>query len=110
MLPARCHLRNRTPCCSPLLASVGGALGLGALQTTRGYMDYAMQTTVALALAGDVFAYRRHRRPGPMLVGVAAAGLVFLAYYGHYHVLLIDCCVFCSHGTVKCPPVQIDAV
>ena len=31
------------PCCFPLLAAVGAALGLGAFQSLRGYMDYAIQ-------------------------------------------------------------------
>src|SRR5262245_43246570 len=46
-----------TPCCFPLLATVGAALGLGAFQSLRGYMDYAIQAMAALALVGNLIAY-----------------------------------------------------
>ena len=49
-----------------------------------------------------------------------AAGLFILAGFigaccassrSKAHVTVLrDCCVFCSYGTVKCPPVQIDGV
>ena len=77
------------PCCFPLLAAVSAALGLGALQSLRGYMDYAIQAMVLVAFLGDVLAYRQHRQRGPLLVGIAAAGIVFFAYYGYYHVALV---------------------
>jgi hypothetical protein len=164
------------PCCFPLLAAAGAALGLGALQSWRGYMDYAIQGFVALSAFGGVFAYRQHRQAWPLGIGLASAALVFFAYYGSYHVALIysglvglavaavwnviakrrasascrsvqlqstltcphcghqkqetmptdaclyfyecqschatlrpkpgDCCVFCSYGSAKCPPIQ----
>lgn len=77
------------PCCFPLLAAVGAALGLGTLQSLRGYMDYAIQVMVLLALAGNVLACRQHHQRGPLLVGIAAAAVVFFAYYGYYHVALV---------------------
>jgi len=77
------------PCCFPLLATVGGALGLGALQSVRGYMDYTIQAMVLLALAGDVIAFRQHRQRWPLVVGIAAVTVVFFAYYGYYHVALV---------------------
>jgi hypothetical protein len=159
-----------------LLATAGAALGLGAWQSWRGYMEYAIQGFVALSAFGGVFAYRQHRRVWPLGVGLASAALVFFAYYASYHVALIysglaglavaavwnviakrrasacgrplqlqstltcphcghqkqetmptdaclyfyeclschatlrpkpgDCCVFCSYGSVKCPPIQ----
>ena len=77
------------PCCFPLLAAVGAALGLGSLQSLRGYMDHAIQAMVLLALAGDFIAYRKHRQRLPLVVGITAAGVVFFAYYGYYHVALV---------------------
>lgn len=164
------------PCCFPLLAGVGGALGLGALQAWRGYMDYAIQAFVAISAAGSVIAFRQHRQAWPMALGLGGAALVFFAFHVSYHVALIytglaglagaavwnyfakrrgracfrrielqsviacphcghrkeetmptdaclyfyecpschatlrpkpgDCCVFCSYGSVKCPPIQ----
>ena len=40
------------PCCFPLLAAVGAALGLGALQAWRGYMDYVIQGFVLVSGVG----------------------------------------------------------
>lgn len=165
-----------TPCCFPLLAAAGAALGLGALQSWRGYMDYAIQVFVLISIVGSAFAFRQHRKAWPLGVGLASAGLAFFAFYVSYHVALIyaglaglavasmwnvvakrqagsccrpvelqsvitcphcghqrhetmptdacvhfyecpgcqailrpksgDCCVFCSYGSVKCPPIQ----
>lgn len=164
------------PCCFPLLAAVGAALGLGALQAWRGYMDYAIQGFTLLSAAGSLFAFRQHRQAWPLVIGLSSAALVFFAFYTSYHVTLIyiglaglavtavwnfvakrqahsccrratlqsvitcpqcghqqpeqmptnacvyfyecpkchamlrpkpgDCCVFCSYGSVKCPPIQ----
>ena len=77
------------PCCFPLLAALGAALGLGAFQSLRGYMDYTIQAMAFLALLGDVLAYRQHRQREPLATGVAAAGVIFVAYYGYYHVALV---------------------
>ena len=77
------------PCCFPLVAAVGAALGLGALQSVRSYVDYAMQAMVTLALVGNILAWRQHRQRGPMLAGSIAAATVFFAYHGYYHVALI---------------------
>src|SRR2546427_3628686 len=77
------------PCCFPLLAAAGAALGLSALQSLRGYVEYTIQTMVVLALVGDLIAYRRHRHGGPLAVGLGAAAFLFFAYYSYYHVLLL---------------------
>lgn len=172
------------PCCFPLFAVVGSAIGLGALQPYRGYMAYALQLLVALALVGNVLAYRRHRKVTPLILGIASPALIFFAYDVSYSTTLIysglagllvtgvwnfvenrrcaccrneqspktqlkstltcphcgfqkeeimptdsclffyecpnckvmlkpkqgDCCVFCSYGTVKCPPMQTGAI
>ena len=47
------------PCCFPLLAALGTALGLGALQSWRGYMDYAIQGFVVISATGSLFAFRQ---------------------------------------------------
>ena len=164
------------PCCFPSLAAAGAALGLGALQAWRGYLDYAIQGFVLISAVGSVFAFRQHRQVWPLSIGLASAALMFFAYYASYHVALIyaglaglamsavwnviakrqtssccrpatlqsvitcphcgqqqqetmptdacvhfyecqnchamlrpksgDCCVFCSYGSVKCPPIQ----
>ena len=77
------------PCCFPLLAGAGAALGLGALQSLRGYMDYTIQAMVVLALMGDFIAYRRHRQRGPLAAGIAAAAFVLIAYHVYYHVVFV---------------------
>ena len=77
------------PCCFPLLATAGAALGLGALHSLRGYVSYTIQAMVILSVFGSLAACRRHRQRGPLAVGVAAAVLVFFAYYAYYHVALI---------------------
>lgn len=164
------------PCCFPLLAALGAALGLGALQAWRGYMDYAIQGFVLISVAGSAFAFRQHRQAWPLVIGLASAAVIFFAFYVSNHVALIytglaglavasiwnvvanrqagsccrpatlqstitcphcghqsretmptdacvyfyecpgchamlrpksgDCCVFCSYGSAKCPPIQ----
>ena len=164
------------PCCFPLLAAVGTALGLGALQSWRGYVDYAIQGFVLISAVGNVFAFRHHRQAWLLCAGLASAAVIFFAFYVSYHIMLIyaglvglaavavwnsvakccvnsccrpvelqsvvtcphcghqrqetmptdacvhfyecvnchamlrpksgDCCVFCSYGSVKCPPMQ----
>jgi len=37
-----------------------------------------------LALAGMVYSYRIHRHPGPLLLSLAAAALLFWVFYGSY--------------------------
>src|SRR5262245_48927662 len=78
-----------TPCCFPLLAAVGAALGLSTFQSLRGYMDYAIQAMVILALIGDALAYRQHRRVAPLILALLFACVIFFAYYIHYHVALV---------------------
>ncbi|MDE3067032.1 MAG: MerC domain-containing protein [Verrucomicrobiota bacterium] len=164
------------PCCFPLPAMVGTALGLGALQSWLGYMDYAIQVFAGISVVGNIFAFCQHRRAWPLGVGLTSVALVFFAFYVSYQVAFIytglaglavaavwnivakrragsscrpvelqstvacpqcghqktetmptdaclyfyecenchatlrpkpgDCCVFCSYGSVKCPPMQ----
>ncbi len=167
------------PCCFPLLGAAGAALGLGALQSYRGYMGYVIQAFVLVSAAGNVFAFRGHRQVWPLGIALASTAAVFYAYYISYQTALVsagliglalaagwnlvakraskscrrpielqstvtcphcghrkqetmptdacvvvyecqschaslrpkpgDCCVFCSYGSVKCPPIQSGA-
>ncbi len=171
------------PCCFPLLAALGSALGLSVLQPFKGYMAYAMQGLVLLALAGNYLAWRSRKKWMPLAISGVGVVLVLLGYYSSLPTELIyaglgalvvaaflnmtarrsgagccaskpagvmlesvltcphcgfqkeetmptdacmffyecsqckamlkpkkgDCCVFCSYGTVKCPPMQLGA-
>ena len=168
------------PCCFPLLAAIGSVLGLSVLNPFVGYMAYVMQALVLLSLAGNYFAWRRHKKWMPLAVSGVGTVLVFLGYYSSLRAELVyvglgalvmaailnvfaarssaaccaskpasavlksvltcpqcgfqkeetmptdscqffyectnchamlkpkkgDCCVFCSYGSVKCPPKQ----
>lgn len=163
------------PCCFPLLAAIGAALGLSALQSWRGYMDYAIQVFALVSLVGGIFSFRQHRRVWPLAIASFSVATIFFAFYVSYEVALVyiglagltaaavgnliaqrntrsckrvelestitcphcghqkqetmptdacvhfyecenchamlrpkpgDCCVFCSYGSVKCPPIQ----
>lgn len=77
------------PCCFPLLATIGGALGLGSVSFLRGNAPILIQAMTALALLGQVATYRQHRKKGSLLLSVVSAGLVAIAYFLSYHVWLI---------------------
>ena len=77
------------PCCFPLLAGTGAALGLGALEPLRGYVDSGIQAMAVLALIGNLIAYRQHYHRGPLAVSVGAAAVIFVAYHSSYHVSLV---------------------
>jgi hypothetical protein len=165
------------PCCLPLLASVGGVLGLSALAPFGEALAYSLQGFILLAAFGHWTAYRRHRNRWLLAVGLASAASLIYAYnfaptaapliysgllgltgsavwsaaenrrcaagqpslqlrslltcphcgfqreetmptdacvYFHecpgcgqvFKPKPGDCCVFCSYGTVKCPPQQ----
>src|SRR2546428_1240431 len=77
------------PCCFPLFATIGGALGLGSIPILRGNAPGLIQAMTALAFVGQIAAYRQHRRRGPLLTSAASVGLVIVAYFVSYHVVLI---------------------
>ena len=77
------------PCCFPVFATVGGALGLGSVSFLHGNAPILIQAMTALALFGQVAAYRQHRKKGPLLLSVVSAALVAIAYFMSYHVWLI---------------------
>ena len=78
-----------SPCCFPLLATIGGALGLGSVSFLRGNAPVLIQTMTVLAFLGHIIAYRQHRKRGPLLTSTVSVGLVLVAYYLTYHVVLI---------------------
>lgn len=166
------------PCCLPLLASVGGALGLSVFARYGAALVYLLQAFILLAAFGHASAYRRHRNRFLLGAGLASAAVLLYAYnfapenaalvYGGLAALTGsalwgtlenrrlaacpasaiqlqsvltcphcgfqreetmptdaciyfwdcpscgrmlkpkpgDCCVYCSYGTIPCPPVQ----
>jgi hypothetical protein len=165
------------PCCFPLFAAAGTALGLGALGSYESVVLYLFQAFALLSFVGLIVALRRHRNLGPTIVGVASISALAYHFYVSYSLALLyaglsgllaatfwnylvsrarvrsqpilrsvitcprcghraeetmptnaclffydclacherlklapgDCCVFCSYGSVPCPPVQVGA-
>jgi hypothetical protein len=157
------------PICFPKLALLGSLIGLGAFSAYEAQLFIAAQLLVIVAIVGQAFAYRQHRKAwllgGALVSGAAVfaglyvlrselltyvglAGLVVASgvdlwsrmrlRFGRTSVITCpgcgerrrermpadacqffyecsgcgavlrplpgDCCVFCSYGTVKCPP------
>jgi len=78
-----------SPCCFPLLATIGGALGLESVPFLRGNAPVLIQGMTALAFLGHIVAYRQHRKRGPLLTSAVSVGLVVVAYFLTYHVVLV---------------------
>ena len=161
------------PCCFPLFATIGTALGLGALSQYEGTILYIFQGFAAVTVIGLLVSFLKHRNVAPLLLGTVACILLgyhfyrsfsLAALYGGLFALIAatfwnyfisrkgkapilastitcpncghqaeetmptnacvffydcpgcktrlkpkqgDCCVFCSYGTVPCPPVQV---
>lgn len=66
-------------CCLPLFAAVGSAIGLGFLARYASAMNYLMQAAVVLAVAGTIWAYRKHKNVLPVILSVLSAGLILYA-------------------------------
>ena len=163
------------PCCFPLFAAVGTAVGLGALGRYESTVLYLFQGFALLSLIGLAFAFSQHRNPAPLILGVISAGALAYNFYHSFSLTALygglfgllgatgwnyfvsrrqgragpilhsvitcpkcghraeetmptnaclffydcpacqarlkpnagDCCVFCSYGSVPCPPVQV---
>lgn len=175
-----------SPCCFPLFAFAGSAIGFGNAELFGSWTIWVFQALVLVTIAGLYISYCRHRYLYPLIVSFLSGILIFYAYhfnntdYWAYYLyagmfgLLIatiwnyyrnkrqgicntcaiymgktvelqstlicpdcghkkseimptdacvyfyecekckaqlkplqgDCCVYCSYGTVKCPPVQ----
>src|SRR2546430_7243769 len=77
------------PCCFPLFAAIGGAVGLGSVPFLRSNAPLLIQVMTALAFLGQVASYRQHRKKGPLFISAVSVGLVVVAYFLNYHVSLI---------------------
>ena len=66
-------------CCLPLFAVVGSVVGLGFLARYEYEMFYVMQVAVVLAVAGTIWAYRKHKNILPVILAVVSAGLILYA-------------------------------
>ena len=66
-------------CCLPLFATVGSVIGLGFLDQYEYQMFYVMQVAVVLAVAGTLWAYRKHKNISPVILAVLSAGLILYA-------------------------------
>ena len=175
-----------SPCCFPLFAFAGSALGLGTFEHFGELGIWMFQSLVFVTIAGLYLSYRNHRCKYPLIVALACGILIFYAFYaehtnyeteflylGMFGMLIAtlwnfkrnkmhraclscepsqnkefnlsstitcpncdhkktetmptnactyfyecthcktrlkpfkgDCCVFCSYGTIKCPPIQ----
>src|SRR5688500_12811313 len=69
------------PICFPKLALVGAFFGLGALSAFEYQFLIAAQALVALAVAGHVVSYRRHRKRWLLASAVLSGGAVFVGLY-----------------------------
>ncbi len=176
-----------SPCCFPLFAFAGSALGLGSFELFGGYTLLIFQALVLISIGGLYLSYRSHRCKYPLLIAVPSGLLIFYAsnfnesdywtyfiYAGMFGIFIAtlwnfkrnkihgscnpcspsknetletqstltcpnchhekteimpsnacvyfyecekcktllkplqgDCCVYCSYGTVKCPPIQL---
>lgn len=171
-------MATAAPCCLPLLATSGAALGLSVLLPYQEILTYVLQCFVILVLVGHVRAYLKHRNYCLLLLSFASSIGIFFGYNFYYSANIIypsliglgvaaiwhyfinrsdnaacstkniilesiitcplcgfqraeimpvdfclffyeclgckallkpkkgDCCVFCSYGSVKCPPIQ----
>lgn len=173
-------LSSAAPCCLPLLATTGAALGLGIFLPYQEYLNYILQGFVVLTLAGHFKAYLKHHNYWILSLSFISAIGIFTGYNFYYSANIIypsllglaisaiwhyfinrdgkvcsvkkvilesiitcplcgfqkteimpldfclyfyeclgckvllkpkpgDCCVFCSYGSVKCPPIQTDS-
>src|SRR5262249_12411166 len=67
------------PCCFPLLAPIGFALGLGALFPWAEYVLYGVSACVVVAMVANIIVFRSHHRLGWLLLGVGSGLLVLPA-------------------------------
>lgn len=163
------------PCCFPLFAALAATAGLGVLGRFERTVLYVFQAFALLGVIGLALSYRRHRRFGPVAVGVVSASALAYSFYWSWSTALLyvgltgivsasiwnsfcsrpslreepvlqsmitcpscghrteetmptnaclffydcsrcnvrlkpkpgDCCVFCSYGSVACPPIQV---
>jgi mercuric ion transport protein len=69
------------PICFPKLALIGAFFGLGALSAFESQFLIAAQVLVALALAGHLLSYRRHRDRWLLGFAILSVAAVFGGLY-----------------------------
>ena len=69
------------PACFPHLAALGTLVGLGALSSYEGQIFLATKILVALAVMGNVLAYRSHRSVALLVLGGGGGLLFFIGLY-----------------------------
>jgi hypothetical protein len=67
-------------CCMPLIASVAGALGFGALGAYHIAFEHLLQAFVLLAVVGAALGYGYHHQPVPLVATVLSAAGVLSAF------------------------------
>jgi len=77
------------PCCFPVFAAVGAAVGLGGLGRFEGPVLYAFQGFVLLSLVGFLGAFRRQKRIGPLALGLASVASIFFALHFEFSSLAL---------------------
>lgn len=159
------------PCCFPIFAALTATLGFAALGPYERFVLYALQTFAVLSIIGLAFAYPRHRKIAPLLIGIASVLALAYSFYWSFNPIAVyaglfglvaatiwnyfcsrnrgpvlrsvitcptcghqseetmpanacvffydcpacharlkpkpgDCCVFCTYGSMPCPPIQ----
>lgn len=69
-----------TPCCLPAMASLGSAMGLTFMQRFSVHAPWLVQSLGLVALVGNAFAYRIHKRILPLVLSGSGVLLIVLAY------------------------------
>lgn len=69
-----------TPCCLPLLATLGAFFGFGFLMPYQSVSELLFQGFAFFALLGTIVGFRRHNQPLPLVVMLGAVAAI-LAYY-----------------------------
>jgi len=78
-----------TPCCLPLLATVGASFGLGFLMPYQSISEWVFQGFTLLAFLGVVVAFRRHKQILPLVVMFGAVAAIFAYYHGFRQAVLV---------------------
>lgn len=67
------------PCCLPFLATIGGAIGLGAFSAYSNYLSYGVQIFAFFAVIGAFFSFQKHKNIFPLvLVFISFISLVYV--------------------------------
>jgi hypothetical protein len=64
------------PCCFPFLSVLGSILGLSVFMRYEEWILYIIQALVLLSLVGSLIAYRRHRKPAPLILAIASTAAI----------------------------------